>query len=114
MKFNNTIKAFSVLLFFQITSLAVADIIYSNNIVYIKGMLLNDHIEFRKILFEKQVKKVVFENCHGGIAYAGYQIAKEIERKELDTYFKGVVGSSCAIGFMGGKNRYSDKSDFFL
>lgn len=91
----------------------VADIYFQNNIVYVKNIIIDDHIRFKKIITEEKIDKVIFENCYGGTPFAGYQIAKEIENQQLDTYFKGRVVSSCAIAFMGGKNRYSEKSAFF-
>lgn len=110
MKFKILIILFISIVFSQKT---IADIYFHNNVIYVKNIIIDDHVKFKKIIAEEKINKIVFENCYGGTPLAGYQIAKEIENKQLDTYFKGRVVSSCALAFMGGKNRYSDKTDFF-
>jgi hypothetical protein len=92
---------------------AMAEMYFENNIIFFKNMLFDEYIHFKKITNENNVKKIVFEDCYGGSASVGFAIAREIERLGIDTYYKGRVVSTCALAFMGGKNRFSDKSNLF-
>lgn len=97
----------------SILNIVQAETKLDGDTVFFKNFLYNDFQNFVNILKKNRINKVVFENCFGGTVYDGYNIAKEIEFRELDTYFKGRVVSSCALAFMGGKNRYSHKSEYF-
>ncbi len=70
-----------------------------------------NHTNFIKVLNTKKIKLVRFENCDGGDALAGLDIAKAIKLAELQTIASGRVASSCAFAYLGGVIRTIDPAN---
>lgn len=83
----------------------------SNGVVTLSGYInIAEYDNFLKYLNTKKITQVVFKNCLGGNALAGFRYAEKIKEIRIGTVASGTVASACAFAFLGGVSRTLDET----
>lgn len=83
----------------------------------VSGIIHNGDFErMSKLLLERDVNTIEFDNCLGGLVDVGYKMSRLIREKKLNTVAKRQCHSSCALGFLAGQERKFSQSsgDHFI
>ena len=83
------------------------EVMINGAIGHVTGILLAKDIES---LDNSELEKIVFENSPGGSVEAVNAYVEFIRRRKLQTEVKGKCHSACAVSFLAGTKRTTDKS----
>jgi len=115
MKFNIKILSIFLLLMLSINSLKALNYSYSKlskyNLIYAYGMIhKGDYYKLKSIYrrLPKYKQTIVVFNSAGGELNEGIKIGKFLKRYRIGSAVKkdGYCASSCALAFLGGRDRY--------
>ena len=86
---------------------AAGEVMINSTIGHVTGILSAKDIES---LDKPELEKIVFENSPGGSVQAVIAYVEFIRRRKLQTEVKGKCHSACAVSFLAGTKRTTDKS----
>ncbi len=101
-----SIFRFLLISIFFLGGVKSATIVVTNDKVVISGELSEGDFErVSTAISSTNINTVEFDNCLGGLVNVGYNISRLIDKKQLNTVAKNQCHSSCALGFMAGRER---------